>query len=58
MCMSPRQQRSILELDPSHDGARAYRKLARLVLQYYGDWAEPEPSAEGSPVETSLEIRD
>lgn len=34
---SPRQQRSILELDPEHDGARAYRKLAKLVLQHYGD---------------------
>jgi len=40
---APRQQRSILELDPRHDGARSYRKLARLVLQYYGEYIEPEP---------------
>lgn len=40
---APRQQRSILELDPRHDGARAYRQLARLVLKHYGDYVEPEP---------------
>lgn len=39
---APRHQRSILELDPRHDGARSYRKLARLVLEYYGEYAEPE----------------
>lgn len=37
---APRHQRSILELDPRHDGARAYRKLARLVLKHYGEWSE------------------
>ncbi len=37
---APRHQRSILELDPKHDGARAYRKLAKLVLQRYGEWSE------------------
>ncbi len=37
---APRHQRSILELDPKHDGARAYRKLAKLVLQHYGEWSE------------------
>lgn len=37
---APRHQRSILELDPKHDGARAYRKLAKLVLQHYGEWTE------------------
>lgn len=36
---APRHQRSILELDPKHDGARAYRKLAKLVLQHYGEWS-------------------
>lgn len=40
---APRQQRSILELDPRHDGARSYRQLARIILKYYGDYAEPEP---------------
>jgi hypothetical protein len=40
---APRHQRSILELDPRHDGARAYRQLARLVLRHYGEYAEPEP---------------
>lgn len=39
---APRHQRSILELDPRHDGARAYRQLARLVLKHYGDYVEPE----------------
>jgi chromosome partitioning protein len=39
---APRHQRSILELDPRHDGARAYRQLARIVLKYYGEYAEPE----------------
>lgn len=43
---APRHQRSILELDPRHDGARSYRKLARIVLQHYGEWAEPEPFPE------------
>ena len=40
---APRQQRSILEPDPRHDGARSYRKLARIVLQYYSEYVEPEP---------------
>ncbi|TAH47995.1 MAG: ParA family protein [Chloroflexota bacterium] len=40
---APRHQRSILELDPRHDGARAYRQLARVVLKYYGEYVEPEP---------------
>jgi hypothetical protein len=39
---APRQHRSILELDPRHDGARAYRQLARYVLKHYGDAVEPE----------------
>lgn len=39
---APRHQRSILELDPRHDGSRAYRQLARLVLKHYGDYVEPE----------------
>ncbi len=37
---APRHQRSILELDPKHDGARAYRLLAKLVLKHYGEWTE------------------
>jgi chromosome partitioning protein len=49
---APRQQRSILELDPRHDGARSYRQLARLILKYYGEYAEPEPypESEGATV--------
>lgn len=48
---APRHQRSILELDPRHDGARAYRKLARLTLQHYGEWAEPEQYPEDETAE-------
>jgi chromosome partitioning protein len=52
---APRHQRSIMELDPRHDGARAYRQLAKLVLKHYGEWVEPrfpepEPAPESAPV--------
>lgn len=48
---APRHQRSILELDPKHDGARAYRALARLVLKHYGEYVEVEtPGADGRDV--------
>lgn len=50
---APRHQRSILELDPRHDGARAYRKLARLTLQHYGEWAEPEEYPEDETAEVA-----
>lgn len=52
---APRHQRSILELDPRHDGARAYRKLARLVLKHYGESPEPEeyPEETPAPVESA-----
>lgn len=59
---APRHQRSILELDPRHDGARAYRKLARIVLEYYGEASEPEPdlpeeiAAEAMPVTPTVEL--
>jgi chromosome partitioning protein len=43
---APRHQRSILELDPKHDGARAYRKLAKIVLQHYGEWTSVEEQQE------------
>ena len=46
---APRHQRSILELDPRHDGARV-SQLARLVLQHYGEWTEADIIPE--PVET------
>ncbi|MCC7164181.1 MAG: ParA family protein [Anaerolineae bacterium] len=51
---APRHQRSILELDPRHDGARAYRKLAHLVLQYYGEYVEPEPELPEEPAEAAV----
>ncbi len=47
---APRHQRSILELDPRHDGARAYRQLARLVLKHYGEYVEPETQTYESPI--------
>jgi hypothetical protein len=58
---APRHQRSILELDPKHEGARAYRKLAKLVLQHYGEWSdiqEQEAQAYLNPVPVLEEPRD
>lgn len=56
---APRHQRSILELDPRHDGARAYRQLARLVLKYYGDYVEPEPPPPAASVpEPNVEMQE
>lgn len=43
---APRHHRSILELDPKHEGTRAYRKLAKLVLEHYGEWSELEEQEE------------
>jgi chromosome partitioning protein len=41
---APARQRSILELDPRHEGAQAYRRLAREVLRYWNELPpEPEP---------------
>ncbi len=39
---APARQRSILELDTRHEGAQAYRALARAVLRYYNE-LPPEP---------------
>jgi|SRR5581483_860278 chromosome partitioning protein len=61
---APRHQRSILELDPKHDGARAYRKLAKIVLQHYGEWSSVEEqqeqayaAAESPPVTVEAELQ-
>lgn len=55
---APRHQRSILELDPKHEGARAYRKLAKLVLQHYGEWSPTEELPERTDAEvTELEAK-
>lgn len=53
---APRHQRSILELDPRHDGARSYRNLARIVLQYYGEYAEPEPEPPEEPIYEAMSV--
>jgi chromosome partitioning protein len=49
---APRHQRSMLELDPRHDGARAYRQLARAVLEHYGDWGPSHAMDEPEGVST------
>lgn len=53
---APRRQRSILELDPNHPGARAYRALARAVLEFYNEYAEPELEPEPETDATLLEM--
>jgi chromosome partitioning protein len=40
---APAHQRSILEFDTRHDGASAYRALARAVLRYWDELAPEEP---------------
>jgi chromosome partitioning protein len=47
---APAQQRSILELDTRHDGASAYRALARAVLRY---WDELSPEESGVVADSS-----
>lgn len=44
---APARQRSILEFDSRHEGAQAYRTLARLVLQY---WNEIPPAPVAAPI--------
>lgn len=53
---APRHQRSILELDPKHDGARGYRKLAKLVLQHYGEWSEIQERQEQAYLNLPTEL--
>lgn len=50
---APAQQRSILEFDSRHDGASAYRALARAVLRY---WNELSPEEAGTVEDTSMPL--
>jgi chromosome partitioning protein len=54
---APAQQRSILELDSRHDGASAYRALARTVLCYWNELGPEEAGIVGDsslPMEVSI----